>query len=265
MWRLVPALVVALLGLLTQGGLASAAEVPYSPLAAVYAYDTQQAAAFSASPACQVHSQFHDTRHNRAAITETSTERAPRARVGFDTTYGEVGHWPQGASTLRATVGASGTPASLACEAPASIAIREPAWGADGEVLSQAWGIVAVDAANGGSRIAANQAAGNAARDRLLAAYPWALPEQSFTTTAGVRRLDILTQGLVGIESKVGRTSLTATTRSQIAKDSLLLRNGDVNGVEWVFSRSGVTGQIGPTGPLADALGKAGIRWSLAP
>ncbi|NTW40492.1 MAG: hypothetical protein HGA44_11505 [Cellulomonadaceae bacterium] len=78
-------------------------------------------------------------------------------------------------------------------------------------------------------------------------------------------RLDVLTQCLVGIESKVGRTSLTATTRSQIAKDSLLLRNGDVNGLKWVFSRSGVTGQIGPTGPLADELGKAGIPWRLAP
>lgn len=120
-------------------------------------------------------------------------------------------------------------------------------------------------AANSGSRIAANAAAGNAARDALAAAHPGSLIEQSFTTTAGVRRLDILTQGLVGIESKVGRTSLTATTRSQIAKDSLLLRNGDVNGIEWVFSRSGVTGQIGPTGPLADALSKAGIPWSLAP
>lgn len=121
------------------------------------------------------------------------------------------------------------------------------------------------NAANSGSRIAANQAAGNAARDRLLAGYPGALSEQSFTTTAGVRRLDILTQGGLGIESKVGRTSLTATTRSQIAKDGLLLRNGDVTGIEWVFSRSGVTGQIGPTGPLADALSRAGIPWRLAP
>ena len=135
-----------------------------------------------------------------------------------------------------------------------------------GEAAPQAEFVVATGvAANGGSRIAANQAAGNAARDRLLAGYPGALPEQSFTTTAGVRRLDILTQGGLGIESKVGRTSLTATTRSQIAKDGLLLRSGDVTGIEWVFSRSGVTGQIGPTGPLADALSKAGIPWRLAP
>ena len=112
---------------------------------------------------------------------------------------------------------------------------------------------------------AANQLAGNAARDVLAAAHPGSLIEQSLSTTAGVRRLDVLTRGGLGIESKVGRTSLTAATRSQVAKDSLLLGNGDVTGMEWVFSRSGVTGQMGPTGPLADALGKAGIPWSLAP
>lgn len=85
------------------------------------------------------------------------------------------------------------------------------------------------------------------------------------STTAGVRRLDVFTQELLGIESKVGRTSLTAATRTQIAKDSLLLENGTVSEIEWVFSRSGAIGQIGPTSPLADALGKAGVPWSLAP
>lgn len=139
---------------------------------------------------------------------------------------------------------------------------REQAARSDGDLSPLALGRVA---ANSGSRIAANQAAGNAARDALSAAHPGSLIEQSFSTTAGVRRLDVLTQGGLGIESKVGRTSLTAATRSQVAKDSLLLRNGDVTGMEWVFSRGGVTGQIGPTGPLADALGKAGIPWSLAP
>lgn len=110
-----------------------------------------------------------------------------------------------------------------------------------------------------------NQAAGNAPRDAISAAHPGSLIEQSFSTPVGVRRLDVLTQSGLGIESKVGRTSLTATTRSQIAKDSLLMSNGDVTGIEWVFSRSGVTGQIGPTGPLTDALSRAGIPWRLAP
>lgn len=48
-------------------------------------------------------------------------------------------------------------------------------------------------------------------------------------------------------------------------QDVLLLKNKDVTSIEWVFSRSGVTGRIGPTGPLADALDKAGILWRLAP
>jgi len=141
--------------------------------------------------------------------------------------------------------------------------LRAPASGATARPLLRS--IASAVAAESGSQIAVNAAAGNAARDALAAAHPGSLIEQSFTTTAGVRRLDILTQSRVGIESKVGRTSLTAATRSQIAKDSLLLGNGDVTGIEWVFSRSGVTGQIGPTGPLASALDKAGIPWSLAP
>lgn len=122
------------------------------------------------------------------------------------------------------------------------------------------------NATNSGSRIAANQAAGNSARDALAAAHPGSLIEQTFTTGVGARRLDVLTQTGIGIESKVGRTSLTAVTRSQIAKDSWLLQNSDdITGIQSVFSRSGVTGQIGPTGPLADALSKAGIPWSVAP
>lgn len=39
----------------------------------------------------------------------------------------------------------------------------------------------------------------------------------------------------------------------------------DITGIQWVFSQGGVTGQVGPTGPLADALNKAGIPWSVAP
>ncbi|NTW40637.1 MAG: hypothetical protein HGA44_12245 [Cellulomonadaceae bacterium] len=120
-------------------------------------------------------------------------------------------------------------------------------------------------AANAGSQIAANQAAGNAARDLLAAAHPNSLIEQSLQTTAGVRRVDVLTQELVAIESKVGRTSLTAATQAQLTKDALLLENGDVAAVEWVFSRSAVTGKVGPTGPLAEALDSAGIPWRLAP
>ncbi len=209
----------------------------------------------------------YDSQHRPALLTDTATERGPPASYGRGSAHVADYHWSCG-DQARPEGATSG--ATTACNAPAEFVqvtratgMTQPSVQGDaGALLSLGRSDVA---ANGGSRIAANQAAGNAARDALAAAHPGSLIEQSFTTTAGVRRLDILTQGLVGIESKVGRTSLTATTRSQIAKDSLLLRNGDVNGIEWVFSRSGVTGQIGPTGPLASALDKAGISWSLAP
>lgn len=120
------------------------------------------------------------------------------------------------------------------------------------------------DAASGGSRIAANQAAGNAARDSIAAENPGSDIEQTFSTGLGPRRIDVLTNVGLGIEVKVGRTSLTSAVQAQIAKDSwLLLNEPDVSGIQWVFSRSAVTGQIGPTGPLAGALDKAGIPRSL--
>ena len=120
-------------------------------------------------------------------------------------------------------------------------------------------------AAKGGSQITANQAAGNAARDALVLEYPGSQIEATFVTTAGVRRLDVLTSEGVGLESKVGRTSLSAATRSQIAKDALLLRSGGVTGIEWVFVRSEVAGKIGSMDPLANALDTAGIPWRLVP
>ena len=64
------------------------------------------------------------------------------------------------------------------------------------------------------------------------------------------------------IESKVGRTSLTKSIQLQIQKDQLLVSSGQVESVEWVFSRSAVTGKIGPTKSIAKALDKAGIKWT---
>jgi len=51
----------------------------------------------------------------------------------------------------------------------------------------------------------------------------------------------------------------------QIAKDELLLESGRVSGMRWVFSASEVTGRVGPGGPLAVALEKAGIPWHIGP
>ena len=46
----------------------------------------------------------------------------------------------------------------------------------------------------------------------------------------------------------------------QIAKDQLLFESGQVSGIQWQFA-SEVTGRIGPSGPLAAVLEKAGIPW----
>lgn len=60
-------------------------------------------------------------------------------------------------------------------------------------------------AAESGGGILANQAAGNAARDAIAAANPGSLTEQTFNTALGARRVDVLTQDGLAIESKVGR------------------------------------------------------------
>jgi len=72
-------------------------------------------------------------------------------------------------------------------------------------------------------------------------------------TSLGNRRIDVLTRDGLAIESKVGRTSLTQTIRTQILKD-IELRNSSrsrVTSLRYEFSRSPVTGQVGPTAPLA--------------
>lgn len=115
------------------------------------------------------------------------------------------------------------------------------------------------------SLIEANQAAGNAARDAVRERFfPNARPEVDEPTPLGPRRVDIL-DGNHAVEVKNGKTSLTTTgsspTQLQIAKDVELMKEGFT--VEWIFTRSDVTGAAGPTGPLADALAKAGIPWRI--
>jgi hypothetical protein len=103
-----------------------------------------------------------------------------------------------------------------------------------------------------------NQAAGNAARDAIAASRPGSLIEQNFRVTGGLRRVDVL-DGLTGIESKVGRTSLTPAVRQELARDIKIMRSGQLDAVEWHFSPSGTTGLGGPTGPLRAKLDKFGI------
>jgi hypothetical protein len=136
-------------------------------------------------------------------------------------------------------------------------------------------GVAVVSAARAGAAgaiaaedagILANKAAGDAAADAIARTYPGALREMTIDTDLGVRRVDVLTRQGLAIESKVGRVSLTASIRTQIAKDELLMQDPRVSGgVQWVFSRSGVTGAVGPTGPVEDALRAAGISWMVVP
>jgi len=103
------------------------------------------------------------------------------------------------------------------------------------------------------SRVKQNQINGDAARDRIASRFPGAMREVPMQTSLGNRRIDVLTRDGLAIESKVGRTSLTQTIRTQILKD-IELRNSSrsrVTSLRYEFSRSPVTGQVGPTAPLA--------------
>ncbi|CAG9001008.1 MAG: hypothetical protein CENE_03016 [Candidatus Celerinatantimonas neptuna] len=107
------------------------------------------------------------------------------------------------------------------------------------------------------STVQANKAAGDAARD-AIAARTGGVIEQNFRVPGGLRRVDVL-DGTTAIESKVGRTGLTKRVRQELARDVKMLRSGQVDRVQWEFSRSGVTGKSGPTGPLRQKLEKFGI------
>jgi len=79
-----------------------------------------------------------------------------------------------------------------------------------------------------------------------------------FRTSQGGRFVDQLVEG-VAHESKVGYTSLTKDVARQIGKDAELLGTRQVEGYTWHFFQSPVTGRIGPSGPLQQALENAGI------
>ncbi|MBI3447898.1 MAG: hypothetical protein HY049_03100 [Acidobacteria bacterium] len=79
-----------------------------------------------------------------------------------------------------------------------------------------------------------------------------------FQTSQGARYVDQLVNGVAN-ESKVGYTSLTQSVTTQIAKDAELIQSGKVDGAVWHFFTSPVTGQVGPSGPLLQALQNAGI------
>lgn len=80
-----------------------------------------------------------------------------------------------------------------------------------------------------------------------------------FKTSKGARFVDQLVNGIAN-ESKVGKTSLTKDVITQIAKDVELMKTEKIEGAVWNFFRSPVTGEIGATKPLLQALKDAGIK-----
>jgi hypothetical protein len=81
----------------------------------------------------------------------------------------------------------------------------------------------------------------------------------AFRTSLGRRAVDQLVRG-VAHESKVGYASLTKSVARQIAKDVELIGSREIQGATWHFFRSSVTGRIGPSAPLRQALEEAGMR-----
>ncbi len=109
--------------------------------------------------------------------------------------------------------------------------------------------------------VQANKLAGDAMRDVIALREAPALREVSLETVGGIRRTDVLKLGdeVVGIESKVGRTALDSRVRQELARDWWLRRQGVLDRVQWEFSPSQVTGEVGPTRQLADKLQKLGF------
>lgn len=81
----------------------------------------------------------------------------------------------------------------------------------------------------------------------------------AFKTSTGMRYIDQLVNG-AALESKVGYTTLTKSVVRQITKDVYLINRGKINSSTWHFFRSPVTGKVGASKPLLEALKTAGIK-----
>lgn len=112
------------------------------------------------------------------------------------------------------------------------------------------------------SRILSNKLAGDRARNAIAAREAPAVVEKTFKTVGGPRRVDVVKIGetRVGIESKVGRVSLTPEIRQELARDWWLRNQGQLDKIVWEFSRSAVTNKIGPTKPLLEKLKQLGFE-----
>ena len=101
----------------------------------------------------------------------------------------------------------------------------------------------------------------NAARDYVAAREGTTRIEQTLMVHGRARRIDVFPEGPIrmGIETKVGRTSLKKDVRRQLAREVKLFRSKQLETTRWEFFKSKVKGEVGPTGPLLDKLEKLGI------
>lgn len=84
-------------------------------------------------------------------------------------------------------------------------------------------------------------------------------PNKHFPTSDGARFVDRFVDG-VAHESKVGYQTLNADIKRQIAKDAEILKaSGQVEAVVWHFFRSPITGEMGMSKQLEQALRNAGF------
>ena len=88
--------------------------------------------------------------------------------------------------------------------------------------------------------------------------------QQYMRTNLGGRFLDqYVPESSAGFEAKTGFQYLSQSNAMQIAKDNELLSTGQLNSMEWRFYRSPVTGQVGGSGPLLQALNDLGIVYRM--
>jgi hypothetical protein len=79
----------------------------------------------------------------------------------------------------------------------------------------------------------------------------------------GWRAIHVLTTGGTAVEVKSGRVGIDGDIRRQIARDVALMdtEQNDVDSVVWVFTASPITGRMGPTRSVENALKDAGISY----
>lgn len=96
--------------------------------------------------------------------------------------------------------------------------------------------------------------------ERYLAELVGGDSQVYFKTSQGGRYIDQLSDG-IAYESKVGYTSLTEFVRKQVLKDAELIKTGQINGAQWNFFTSDVTGKIGASKQLLEFLEQNGIKY----